>query len=197
MIKAVIFDFGNVTVKFDETPHFSKWASCGNRSFSDVRSYYDRSPTRKAFERGEVTPRQFYEKYVHDLGLRIDFNDFVQNYCNIFSRNREIEEIIMALKGKYKLILLSNINELQYEFAEKRYPILGEFDEYVLSYKVGIRKPNPFIFLKAVRKSGVLPFNCVYFDDIPEFVYIARLIGIRAFQYKDAEKLRRDLKKVL
>ena len=109
----------------------------------------------------------------------------------------EVEKIIKSLKGKVKLVLLSNTNELQYEYARKKYKIIEMFDEFVLSYKVGMRKPHPLIFLEAVKKSGTLPWNCVYFDDIKEFVIIARFLGIKAFQFKNAKKLRNDLTKVL
>lgn len=196
MIKAIIFDLGNVTIKFDETSTFKKWASCGKKSFDEVKRYYQNSPTRKAFERGEITPKRFYDRFVKDLGLKLNYDDFKENYCNIFTKNAEVEEIIKALKGKVKLILLSNTNVLQYEFSKRKFKIINEFDYYVLSYKVGLRKPNPSIFLKAVKQSGFLPFNCAYFDDIREFIFIARFFGIKAFQYRNIKKLKKDLKSI-
>lgn len=197
MIKAVIFDLGNVTIKFDETPAFKKWAESSGKPFSEVKEYYKNSSARKAFERGETTPQQFYNKYVGDLGLNITRKEFEECYCNIFTRNLKVEKIIKSLKGKIKLVLLSNTNEWHYEFARKRYKIIDMFDDYVLSYKVSKRKPNPLIFLKAIKVAGALPFNIAYFDDIPEFVFIARLMGIKAFQYKNVDKLKKDLRKVL
>lgn len=194
MIKAIIFDLGNVTIKFDETPTFKKWASCGSKSFSEVKKYHENSSARKAFERGKIAPKQFYEKYSEDLGLKIGYGDFVNNYCNIFSRNKEVEEIIKSLKEKVKLVLLSNTNYLQYEHCKKKFKILKLFDERIASHEVGMRKPNPLIFLKAAEKAGTLPFNCAYFDDIKEFIHIARIMGVKAFQYKNTEKLRKDLK---
>ena len=185
MIKCVIFDLGNVTIKFDEIPTFKKWSSCGKYSFDEVKSYYKNSSARKSFERGEINSKQFYDKYVKDLGLKITHKEFEKCYCDIFSRNPEAEKIIKSLKGKVKLVLLSNTNEWQYEYARKKYKIIDLFDEHVLSHKVGMRKPNPFIFIEAVKKSGVMPWNCVYFDDILEFVYVARIMGIRAFRYKN------------
>ena len=193
MIECVIFDLGNVTINFDETRTFRKWASCGKYSFDEVKSYYQTSSARKSFERGEITPKQFYGKYVEDLKLKITHKEFEKCYCDIFSRNFGVEKIIKSLKGKVRLVLLSNINEWQYEYARKRYKIIDMFDEYVLSYEVGMRKPNPFIFLEAVKKSKTMLWNCLYFDDIPEFVYMARMLGIRAFQYKNMEKLKNDL----
>ena len=88
---------------------------------------------------------------------------------------------------------MSNTNEWQYEYARKKYKIIDIFDDYVLSYKIGCMKPNPIIFLHALKKAKALPYNCVYIDDIPEFVYVARLMGIKAFQYKDFGKLKEDL----
>ena len=79
MIKCVIFDLGNVTIKFDETPHFKKWASCGTKSFDEVKQYYSESKTRKAFERGEITPKQFYKKFVKDLCLKIKYDKNKKN----------------------------------------------------------------------------------------------------------------------
>lgn len=196
MIKAVIFDLGNVTIKFDETPTFKKWVSAGTKSFSEVKRYHQNSSIRKAFERGEITPMQFYNKYAEDLGLKINYQDFKNNYCDIFTRNEEIEKIIMSLKEKYRLVLLSNTNVLQYEYAKKKFKILKLFDEHIASHEVGCRKPNPLIFLKAIKKSKTLPFNIAYFDDIPEFVLITRFMGIKAFKFKDYDKLVSDLKKV-
>mgnify|MGYP001594646630 FL=1 len=92
--------------------------------------------------------------------------------------------------------MLSNTNYLQYEYCRRKFKILKLFDGRIASHEAGMRKPNPLIFLKAASKAGVLPFNCAYFDDITEFIYIARCIGIRAFQYKNTEKLKKDLKKI-
>src|SRR3989338_3418310 len=123
MIKAIIFDLGNVIINFDETPTFKKWASCGSKSFSEVKKYHESSSARKAFERGEITPRQFYSRYTLDLGLKLSYNDFVDNYCDIFTINREVEETIKSLKGKVRLVLLSNTNVLQYEYCRRKFKV--------------------------------------------------------------------------
>ena len=108
-----------------------------------------------------------------------------------------MEKIIPKLKRKYRLILLSNTDELHYSYIKKEFPVLDYFDGFVLSHKVGMRKPNPLIFLKSIKKSKTMPWNCIYFDDIPEFVIMARLLGIRAHQYSSSLKLKDALKKAL
>ena len=193
MIKCAIFDLGNVTIKFNETPTFKKWSLCETYSFDEVENYYKNSSARKSFERGEITKKQFFDKYVKNLELKINLKEFEKCYCDIFTRNLEVEKIIKSLKGKVRLVLLSNTNEWQYEYARKKYKIIDIFDDYVLSYKVAMRKPNPLIFIEAIKKSRTLPWNCIYFDDILEFVYVARTMGIKAYQYKNINLLKRNL----
>ena len=196
MIKTIIFDLGNVIVNFDETSIFKTWAAASNKTAPEVIKYFKNSSARKSYERGEISSKEFYGKTIKELGMKMDFNSFKKTWNEIFTLNKDVENIIKNLKNKFRLVLLSNTNELQYEYVKKNYSIVDIFDEHVLSYEVGYTKPNPMIYLTALKKARTLPFNCTYFDDIPEFVNVARLMGINAFQYKNTEKLRKDLNKL-
>ncbi len=195
MIKAIIFDLGNVVVKIDKAGQFKKFAASSNKPIPYIKKYFENSSARKAFERGEIDPRHFYEGVSKDLNLKISFDNFKNAWCDIFSLNEDVERLIRKLKGNFKLVLLSNTDALHFGHIESKYKIVNAFDEQVLSYKVGCRKPNPMIFLNALKKANALPFNCLYIDDIPEFVYIARLMGMKALQYTNFEKLVCDLDK--
>ena len=196
MIKVIIFDLGNVIVNVNKTKQFKRFSADSNKSISYIKNYFENSYLRKAFERGGFNSEEFYDKVSNGLNLKMNFNNFKEAWCNIFSINKTIEKLIRTLKSDFKLVLLSNTDEMHFEYIKNKYKIVNEFDEYTLSYKVGYRKPNPIIFLNAIIKANTLPFNCIYFDDIPEFVYVARLMGIRAFQYKNFERLVDDLSKL-
>ena len=194
MIKAIIFDLGNVIVHADHEKMLDGLASKSDRSLGYTKNYYKNSPARKLFEIGRIKPMQFYEQINKDLNLKIDFDDFCDIYCNIFTLNKDVEDLIKRLKKAYRLILLSNTDELHFRHIKNKFRIVDVFDDYVLSYKTGMRKPNPLIFVEAVRKCRASPFSCMYFDDIPEFVMIAGLMGVKAYQFKSFEKMLRDLK---
>lgn len=197
MIKTLIFDLGNVIVNVDENKFFEKSAMDSNKAVSYIKKYYESSPSRKAFQRGEISPKQFYHEIAADLNLKMGFNGFKNAWCDIFTLNKNMERFIKNIKKDFKLILLSNTDKLHFEHIKNKYEIIRIFDEYVLSYKVGYRKPNPLIFLNALKKSKAMPFNCAYVDDIPQFVYVARLMGIKSFQYRNFEKFTDDLKTVI
>jgi len=196
MIKTIIFDLGNVIVNFDETNIFNAWAAASSKTVTEVIKYFNNSSARKSFERGEISPRQFYDNTLKELGMKMGFNAFKKVWNEIFTLNRDVEKIIKSLKGKYRLVLLSNTNVWQYEYIKENYKIVDIFDAYVLSYEAGCRKPNPMIYINALKKAKTMPFNCAYFDDIREFVNVAKMMGIKSFQFRDYGKLISDLKKV-
>jgi len=194
VIKTIIFDLGNVVIKVNQKLMFDKLSKNRGKSAADIEKVYSKSSDRKKFERGEISPTQFYNSMKKSMALNLSFEEFRKIYTCMFSRNKEIEKIIPKLKKKYRLVLLSNTDEMHYNFIKKEFQVLNYFDDFVLSYKAGMRKPNPLIFIEAVKKSKTTPWNCVYFDDIMEFVIVARLMGIKAFRYKDIRKLKRNLK---
>ena len=196
MIKTIIFDLGNVIVKVNWNTFYKKAVVKSNKSLQYIKKYCE-NPSKNIidFELGKINSEEFYNKITNDLCLKMSFKDFKAAYCNIFPLNENVAGIIKKLKKNYRLVLLSNTDKLHFEFIKNKYKIVDIFDEYVLSYKEGCRKPNPLIFLKAIKKAKAMPFNCLYFDDIPEFVLAARMLGIKAFQYKNFEKLKNDLKK--
>ncbi|MBI2656737.1 HAD family phosphatase [Candidatus Woesearchaeota archaeon] len=196
MIKTLIFDLGNVIVNVDENKFFEKSAIDCNKSVSFIKKYYEKSNSRKAFERGEISPMQFYHTMAADLNLKMGFDEFKNAWCGIFTLNKNMERFIKNVKKNFKLVLLSNTDALHFEHIKNKFKVVNDFDEHALSYKVGCRKPNPLIFLTALSKARAMPFNCVYIDDIPQFVYVARLMGIKAFQYVNFEKFTDDLKSV-
>lgn len=193
MIKTIIFDLGNVIVNVNDNELFKDLAAVSGRNTFYVKNYYEGSSARKDFEKGKIDSVQFYKVFSKGLGLKMNFNDFKEAYCNIFNLNINVENLIKKLKKEYRLVLLSNTDELHFEYIKNKFKIVNVFDEYLLSYKLGCRKPNPLIFWKAIKKAKTMPYNCLYFDDIPEFILVARLMGIKAFQYKNFEKLINDL----
>ena len=194
MIKTIIFDLGSVIVNVHKPNLYRKWAENSGKNVDEVIDYYENSPAGKRFTRGELSSKEYYRIAVGELNLKLNFDDFRKDYCNIFTLNSDVAKIIQKLKRNFRLILLSNTDALHFGYLKKKYRILDIFDDYVLSYEVGYRKPNPLIFFEAIKKSETSPFNCVYFDDIYGFVFVARLMGIKAFQYKNYEKLVNDLK---
>lgn len=193
-IKTIIFDLGNVIVDYSNQRLYENLAGCAELEWREVKDRIERSEITEEFDRGKFSGRKFYGKLSNLIGMEISYEDFKGVWSSHFSRKKEMEKLVKKLKNNYKLFLLSNINELHYGWLEENYPILKSFDEHVLSFKVGKRKPNPEIFEIALEKTGAKPKGCAYTDDIEKYVKVADNLGIRGIVFKNREQLAKEIK---
>ncbi len=187
MIKTVIFDFGNVVAQFSHQKTCNKLAKYSDYSAEELfevifKIIYYQDPLEKLFDEGKLTPEEFFQKVKARAKLKIDYRKFRNIWQDIFWLNEPMVEVLKKLKRKrYKLVLLSNINELHFQWVCKKFKILKIFDEFVLSFKKGYRKPDKRMWQDYGKES-------VYIDDIQEYCQAAEEAGIaKAFQYQ-AEK---------
>jgi putative hydrolase of the HAD superfamily len=75
--------------------------------------------------------------------------------------------------------------------------IMVRFDHVVESSKVGIRKPDPAIYLMACDALGVAPEQCVYLDDLGINCKPAAALGMAAIKVTGGEQALADLEKAL
>ncbi len=92
---------------------------------------------------------------------------------------------------------MSNTDELHYRsWSQLLGSEMAMFKALVLSFQVGAAKPEPEIFLEAARRLGVNPQQCVYVDDVEEYVEAAEKLGMRGIRFTSAQQLETDLKKL-
>ncbi len=87
------------------------------------------------------------------------------------------------LRGRYRLAIGSNTDELHYTRSLELQPSLEDFDDVLLSYELGRCKPDPQFFVLGLRKLGVQSDECVFIDDRPDNVAAASSLGITGLHY--------------
>ena len=90
--------------------------------------------------------------------------------------NSEIVDAVRALRGRYKVALLSNAWPGQDEWLLEQFglDVHTEFDAYINSAEVGLRKPDAAIFHLALDRLGVEPQQTIFIDDLLRNVDAAR-----------------------
>jgi putative hydrolase of the HAD superfamily len=110
-----------------------------------------------------------------------------------FRLNQEMIVEVERLVGRAKLGALSNTNALHAEYFRAQLPILKKFDQVLLSHELRMMKPEPAIFLEALRRLDSAAAETVFFDDIPAYVEAARSLGIQAHVFRSAAEFRSEL----
>jgi len=193
VIRGVIFDFGNVICSFDVEIFLAK---LHERSGLDVETLRDRifgSRLHSRYERGEISSKEFHRDVVRRIGVDVPVEALAEMFCDIFTPLESTHGLIRALKGKYRLGLLSNTNEWHFLRQIRKVPVFPLFDAVTLSFEVGALKPEPEIYLDALRKLSLPPEACVFIDDIGKYADGAAALGIRGIRYTGPEELLREL----
>ena len=86
--------------------------------------------------------------------------------------------------------LLSNTNALHIDFIRERYEFPKLVRGAILSHEVGLRKPDPAIYRKALALSETRAEETVFVDDLQPNVDAAAKLGMIAIRFKDAKSLR-------
>tara|TARA_Y100000310_G_scaffold210977_1_gene211679 strand:+ start:10171 stop:10719 length:549 start_codon:yes stop_codon:yes gene_type:complete len=149
----------------------------------------------KLMDTGKISKKKLYQQAVKNLGLKnITQKRFEEIYANIFTSNKPVQDLVKKLSKNYKLLLLSNTDDIHFTHVKKKFPILKLFKHLIVSYEVGYVKPSKQIYEEALKKSGFAAKECVFIDDHKENVPGAKKLGIKGLHYTTAAKLKKDLK---
>jgi len=188
--RTLIFDLGKVIIPFDfERGYRAIAGDCGLPP-AEIRSRIASTDLVVRLETGLIEPDDFVAQVSELVGFAGTYADFCSHWTAIFLPETLIpESLITALKGRFRLLVLSNTNAIHIEMVRERYPILSHFDHLVLSHEVKAMKPDPRIYADALTHAQAEPAECFFTDDIPDYVAGARLAGIDAEQFTGYETL--------
>lgn len=204
MIKLFVFDLGNVILPFEHRQIAQKlYEKSANRTFflpDDIFLFmFERdNGLINIYETGKMTSEEFFghlkDRYELDLG----FYEFKDIWNHIFWENHDVIDAIMYLKSNdYPVFLLSNTNEMHFSYISERYPIVNELDGWILSYEVGVKKPEKRIYDMIFEKVDVDKNDVFYIDDIEHYVEAAKNFGIQGMVFKEAGQLWKEINRIV
>lgn len=192
-VKAVFFDIGDVLVRFDLPGLLKDFAwGPGSSPWRVARMVWSRRLVDDV-ERGRIDGTQLHEAVQEETGYEGDFEAFSRVWNGHFKLDPAVSTLFRRAAKRRPAYLLSNTNPLHWEHLKRRYAFPREAAGAVLSHEVGARKPERAIYDAAVRLAGCAAGECVFFDDLADNVAGAKAAGLRAFRFKDAARLEKDL----
>lgn len=182
MIRAFLFDIGNVILRFDFTIALRRLSV--QTDTADPTDLLTRlEPVKFMLEDGQIDRASFLRGAIDVLRYRGSEADFVSAFEDIFHENTPMSDLIARLRPNYPLYLLSNTNDIHVDFFTRRYPVFQNFCGGVYSHKVRASKPNPEIYRIACRQLGIAPESTFFIDDLLPNIETARSLGFRTHHY--------------
>ena len=195
MIKTILFDLGGVIVPLDFPRGFATLAPLTRFSAEELPERIGATDLVVRAETGQIQPEEFHQELSDLLGLETTFDEFRELWSSIFLPHTLVpESMLMSLARQYRLLLLSNTNAIHFAFIRERYGLLRHFEEFVLSYEVGVMKPESGIYKEAVSRAGCEANECLFIDDVEDNVEGAKRVGLNAVQFQGEEALREEFR---
>ncbi len=189
MITTIIFDFGDIFINLEKEAQIEAFKKLGlNGPNEDLIEKND------LFEKGQLTELQFLEsfhKYIPNASIeeiRTAWNTIIGE----FPLYRL--EFLQLLSHKYKLILLTNTDEIHISRFEHNVGIsffsdfYQCFEKVYYSYEMGMRKPDPAIFSYILNKHDLSPKRTLFVDDKKVNTDAAESLGIHVWNLKVGEE---------
>ena len=194
MIEVVYFDLGKVIIDFDHSRAAQELLKVTPLSLSEAMAVLSDGELVSEYETGRLSSEEHYRKVCRRLQMDVSIEKFRDLWGSMFLPEPLLSEsFLQDLKKRYRLMLLSNTNEIHFDFVIQHYPILRVIEERLLSYQAGCMKPQARIFELAIEKADVAPENIFFTDDRPENIEAAQRAGIQALLFQSETQLKRDM----
>ncbi len=192
-IKNIIFDYGNVIFSIDFARVQQSFKALGISNVDEFFGHLQQDPIFDAFDRGQINAAQFRERIrekANNPDLTDDEIDAAWNsiLVGIAEGNHDL---LLKLKDKYRTFLLSNINEIHYDFIlkylKKDFGFENNdhlFEKIYYSHFTGKRKPEIAIFEQVLHENNLNPTETLFIDDSPQHLAAAQTLGIQTFLMK-------------
>jgi epoxide hydrolase-like predicted phosphatase len=192
-INTIVFDFGNVVGFFchrqaaqqlaayvrSEEPH--QQALCVESIQYDAFT----SSVARDYDSGQISTATFRDAIRKRHALTCDEDQFARAFADIFTPNLEVCALLPRLQTRYRLLLLSNTNDLHARhFGAQFREHLSHFSALVFSHEVGFCKPDPRIYQACQERAAVAAQECLFLDDLPANIEAAREHGWKTLVYQ-------------
>ena len=196
-IRNIVFDLGGVLVDLDFKAAINGLQKAGFANVKEQLQAFDREGIFQKFELGEMSADEFRSAIRENSTVSLT-DEEVDDLWNamLLEVPREKLELILHLRGKYMVYLLSNTNSIHWDYVCKNafnyrgFRVNDYFEETFLSYEMHLAKPDKAIFEKVLEEANLLPEETLFIDDSEANCKAASELGIHTHHYHIGEDLK-------
>lgn len=193
--KTVIFDFGNVLLRWDPNFLYKKLIPDENE-----RQHFLTQICSPDWNMEQDRGRPWNDAVSELVAQHPDKEDLIRAF-----HHRWHETLPGAIDGSVAILetlkaqdtplyAITNFSVEKLEECEDRFPFLANsFRDIVVSGEVELLKPDPKIYNILIERNTLDPRDCVFIDDSPANVETANSLGMTGLHFATPEKLSADL----
>ena len=188
-IKNLIIDLGGVIINLNRLRCIEAFESLGVLDVRDlIVNNYLQKDLFMQIELGTISSAEFRD------GIRLHTSQVItddQIDAAWISMLEDIPsyklDLLLDLQKSYNTFLLSNTNEIHWqwvennEFSNQGHQVKDFFHKVYLSYQLNLVKPDPTIFEYVMKDAGIIPEETLLIDDAVPNCRAAETLGIQTY----------------
>lgn len=195
-IRHIIFDLGGVLLNLDVEGCTRAFEKAGLKDIRSVLTGTNEGGIFSEYERGEIGTPEFRDGIRQLASQSLTDDEIDRMWVNeLLDIPQEKLDLLVSLRSKYDIYLLSNTNELHWQHVvesllpQQNYRVEDLFKETFLSFRMKLAKPDPEIFREVLRQAGLKPEETLFIDDSAVNCQVAQSVGIQTEHYKPGNDL--------
>jgi len=188
-IKNIIFDLGGVLLNIDYSKTSGAFKKLGVANFDEMYSQAKQTTLFDDFETGKISAGDFISQVKNLLKLNCTNEEIIDAWnAMLLDFPKERMNLLLNLKAKYNVVLLSNTNEIHKtaftKILQENYQLnsLDQiFNKTFFSHEIKLRKPNTECFEFVLNTCNFNKNETVFFDDSEQHIIGAKSTGIKAY----------------
>ena len=197
MIRNIVFDIGMVLIGFEP--------------FSWLRSMFDEETADRIahavygtghweeLDKAILSEEEILELFIGEApDLRAEIREAYDRVGEcVRKKNWPVPLIDLLKENGYSVYFLSNMSEHVINSNHEAFAFTEHMDGGIWSCDVHMIKPDPGIYKSLFDKYGIVPEECLFIDDVPANIAMAKKFGMKGIVFEDYGHFMADLDKAL
>lgn len=190
MIKAVVFDFEGVYFEKSTENFLQNLIKQYGIPLELIKEVYLKSNEMDLYKRGKMTGDEFWTYATKKWDITAKKDEILNVLASSYEENETIITLIKNLKAQgIKIGACTNNFEDRIEFLENKFHFLRNFDVFVTSYELGVRKPDPLVFQTLLVRLNTKPEKTIFVDDMAKNEVALKNMGFDFIMYESQQQL--------
>ena len=187
-IKNLLIDLGGVLINLDRQRCIEHFQKLGLQNVDALLDIQNQDGLLMQQEKGLITPAEFRDgvrkmigKAVSDKQIDAAWNSFLVDIPT------QKLDLLLKLREKYVVYLLSNTNQIHWEwtcahlFPYRTFKVEDYFEKIYLSFEMKMVKPDTEIFETVLADANIDPKETFFIDDSEANCLAAQALGISTY----------------
>jgi 2-haloacid dehalogenase len=188
-VEAIVSDVGGVIVRDNFKSFFAQFEAKIGMSAEAFCALTVGSEEWKLYNKDLITEEDLWRRLAPKLRVEDEVGRELRQWRRLLMPIPETIHVLERVRRCYPVYCLSNVDKATTHYLQERYRIYDIFDGAVLSWEVGMRKPEMGIYELAICRFNLTPERVVFIDDKERNLIPARQVGFQTIPFQYPEDL--------